>query len=175
MKIILLSSVRRLGNPGSVVLVKGGFGRYLVQSGFALRASNQNLEQVEKNKESLIKRQIELIGFLRTVSSFLNDKVLTFIRSAGSDGRLFGSVNKRDIALSSLKLLKGEMRDSDFDLNQNHVLLQKPIKDLGCLKVKLSVHPDVEEFSIVVNVAASEELAAIALKKFLGEESVPKD
>ncbi len=166
-----MNSVRRLGGPGSVVSVKNGFGRYLVQSGSALRASGQNMEQIEKYKKTLIEKHSNLLESLSKVASLLSDRTFVFIRSAGSDGRLFGSVNKRDIAAAALKTLKLEMQELDFDLNHYHVLLAKPIKDLGCYRIKISLHPDMADFNIIVNVAISDELSSIALKKFLNDDS----
>ena len=172
MQIILMNSVRKLGGPGSVVSVKNGFGRYLVQSGSALRASSKNMEQIEQHKETLAEKHTNLLSSLNKVVALLNERTFIFIKSAGSDGRLFGSVNKRDIASVVLKFLRLEMQEIDFDLDHCHVILAKPIKDLGCYKIKIALHPDLEDFNIVVSVAISEELAAISLKKFLKEEPV---
>jgi large subunit ribosomal protein L9 len=173
MQVILMSSVKKLGNAGSVVSVRNGFGRYLVQSGAALRASSQNLEQIEHQRETLAQRQASLVIALNKIVASIANRTFTFIKTAGSDGRLFGSVNKREIALAMLKFLKSaaEVQEVEFDLNHSHVNLVSPIKDLGCSKVKISLHPEVEDFFVVVNVATSEDLAAIALKKFLNEES----
>jgi large subunit ribosomal protein L9 len=171
MQIILTNSVKKLGSAGSIVSVKNGFGRYLVQSGTALRASSQNITAMEQQKETLVQRQQSLVASLHQIAALLQNRTFAFIKTAGSDGRLFGSVNKRELALSVLKFLKSEAQIEDFDLNHSHVNLSSPIKDVGCCKVRLSLHPEVADLHIVVNVAISEDLAAIALKKFLSEES----
>ena len=67
MKIILLKSVRGLGNPGEIVNVKSGYARnYLIPSDLAIYATKANISQTEytiqKSKEAEEKRVEELTG-----------------------------------------------------------------------------------------------------------------
>ena len=59
MEIILLESIRKLGNIGEVVKVKDGYGRnFLIKHGKALRANKGNIELVKKRKMKLIKKTL---------------------------------------------------------------------------------------------------------------------
>ena len=61
MKIILLQSVRGLGDPGDVVNVKRGHGRnFLIKFGKALKASKDNINLVNKKKDDLNVKNIAL-------------------------------------------------------------------------------------------------------------------
>ena len=59
--IILLENILNLGNIGDKVKVKNGFGRnYLLKKGKALRFNKENLEFVNKKKNELNKKNIEV-------------------------------------------------------------------------------------------------------------------
>ena len=61
MEIILLENILNLGNIGDKVTVKNGYGRnYLLKQGKALRFNKDNLEFVNKKKDELNKKNIEI-------------------------------------------------------------------------------------------------------------------
>ena len=65
MKIILLQSVRGLGDPGQIVNVKSGYARnYLIPNDMAIYATKSSIAQaeyqIEKSKEYEAKRVAEL-------------------------------------------------------------------------------------------------------------------
>ena len=52
MEVILLEKVAQLGDPGDLVNVKAGYGRnFLIPSGKAVRANEENKAEYEKRKE----------------------------------------------------------------------------------------------------------------------------
>ena len=56
MEIILLEKVAQLGDPGDLVKVKSGYGRnFLIPTGKAIRADEENKAEYEKRKEELLK------------------------------------------------------------------------------------------------------------------------
>ena len=60
MKIILLENVRKVGSIGDVIDVKRGFARnYLIANKKALHASKENIQEVEKIKIQLGKKDQE--------------------------------------------------------------------------------------------------------------------
>ena len=61
MEIILLEDIRNLGKTGEVVDVKDGYGRnFLIKLGKALRADKNNIDFVNKKKDEINKKNIEL-------------------------------------------------------------------------------------------------------------------
>ena len=61
MEIILLENILNLGNIGDKVSVKNGYGRnFLLKQGKALRFNKENQELVNKKKDELNKKNIEL-------------------------------------------------------------------------------------------------------------------
>ena len=60
MKVILLENVKRIGSIGEVIDVKRGFARnYLIANKKALYASKENINEVEKIKADLSKKDNE--------------------------------------------------------------------------------------------------------------------
>jgi large subunit ribosomal protein L9 len=155
MRLLLLSPVKKLGKAGDEVLVKDGFGRYLVCYKLALRATPENVESFKKQKEVFLQKQQELLETAGKVHELLDGATLSFIRSAGRDGRLFGSVSKKDIALEASRFLAKSIKAS---LTHDQVLLTKPIKESGLWNVTVLTHHGLPETKVFVKVAGSEEL-----------------
>ena len=61
MQIILLENIKNLGNIGDVLNVKNGYARnYLIKNNKALYASEKNINEVNKKKAELNKKDLEV-------------------------------------------------------------------------------------------------------------------
>lgn len=159
MEVILLETVDKLGKIGEVVNVKNGYGRnFLIPQGKALRATNDNKAEFEKQKAAIQKANEEKIEAAKKSSSKVEGKFFVVIRQAGEDGRLYGSVNARDIA--------DEVSKGELEVKKNQIILHTAIKYLGVQKIKIKLHPDVAVEAFVV-IGRSEDEAAEAKKEFL--------
>lgn len=148
MEVILLQSVRNLGRTGEKVDVKNGFARnYLIPRGYALRASKENLSLFEQKKAEIEKQNAEAQKAAEAIAKKLNGLEVTVIRQAAEDGRLFGSVTVKEIAV--------HIREKGYEVESKYVDLLNPIRALGVYRVKVSLHADVA-VEVKVNVARSE-------------------
>ena len=60
MNVILLENIRNLGKMGDIVKVKDGYGRnFLLKTGKALRADDENKALFKKKKEEISKKNLE--------------------------------------------------------------------------------------------------------------------
>ena len=60
MEVILLEKVAQLGDPGDLVNVKAGYGRnFLIPTGKAVRADDENKAEYEKRKEALLSAEAD--------------------------------------------------------------------------------------------------------------------
>ena len=101
MKVILTDNIVRVGVKGDLVDVKPGYFRnYLDPQGKAVKATKENMAELEKMREELRKEEAEN----RKEAEALKEKIeaLTIEKTVrvGEDGKLFGSVTNKDIAES---------------------------------------------------------------------------
>ena len=61
MEVVLLENIKNLGQIGDIVDVKRGHGRnFLIKYGKALKASKENINLVNKKKDELNQKNLEL-------------------------------------------------------------------------------------------------------------------
>ena len=122
MNVILLEKVGKLGDIGQTVKVKAGYARnFLFPKKIAIRATKENIEVFEKQKENLKKANLEKIKdaelLLKKVPLSVN-----IYREASDQGALFGSVTSRDIV--------NEINaNSDIVLKPKDIIIKKIIID----------------------------------------------
>ena len=74
MEIILLDNILNLGNIGDKVTVKNGYGRnFLLKQGKALRFNKENQELVNKRKDELNKKNIEIKNKFKEIAKLINN------------------------------------------------------------------------------------------------------
>ncbi len=147
MEVILLENVRRLGNLGDKVTVKGGFGRnFLIPYGKAVPATKENLEQFEQRRAELEKAAAEKLAEAQARAERLSGKEFQIVAKAGDEGKLFGSIGTRDIAdlisASGEEVSKAEVK-----------MPEGPIRNVGEYELDLQLHSEVVTTVKVVVVA----------------------
>lgn len=152
MEVILLERIEKLGSIGDVVTVKNGFARnYLLPNNKALRANERNRALFETNRAKIESDNAERRTAAQGRSGDVEGKQVVLIRQASNAGQLYGSVSVRDI----VDALSGE---GVTGITKAMIELDKPIKALGLVDVKVRLHPEVVVM-ISVNVARSPEEA----------------
>jgi large subunit ribosomal protein L9 len=136
MKIILLQSVRGLGNPGEIVNVKSGYARnYLIPNALAIYATSGNIAQaeyqIEKSKENELKRITEL----EEVCKKLNKITLKFELQTSEEDKLFGSV--------TLQMIVDQLLENGFNIEKKDIAISEPIKTIGSHYIDIFLHKDV--------------------------------
>ncbi|MCP2679881.1 50S ribosomal protein L9 [Maricaulaceae bacterium NA33B04] len=151
MQVVLLERVEKLGAIGDVVDAKPGYARnFLLPQGKALRATKENLERFEREREALEKLNAERAEKARSEGSHLDGASFILIRQASETGQLYGSVSTRDIAELATT--------ADFTVTRGMVDLNEPIKTLGLHEVRLKLHAEVD-VTVTLNVARTEDEA----------------
>lgn len=152
MEVILLERVEKLGGIGDVVTVKNGFARnYLLPNNKALRANETNRKLFEANRAKIEADNAERRTAAQGRAGDVDGKQVVLIRQASNTGQLYGSVSVRDI-VDALEA------DGAAGLTKAMIELDRPIKALGLVDVKVRLHPEVV-VTVGVNVARSPEEA----------------
>jgi len=136
-KVLLTTTVERLGHVGEIVNVADGYARnFLLPRGLAVAPTEHNVAQFAKQKaahETELLQREEKARFLRDK---LADLTLRFERKAHDDDRLYGSVRIEDITVQIEDAL-GEHVES------SRVQLEHPIETLGPHAVTINLYRDI--------------------------------
>jgi large subunit ribosomal protein L9 len=156
MQVILVKPVRKLGQVGETVTVTNGYGRnYLVPQEFAIRATKQNIEKFAALQKDLESKNSKNKVEAEKAAKLIEDKHIDFVTQSAADGRLFGSVSAKTLAIEISKF-------AGVALNYSNILLDAPIKFNGVYNVQIILHPEIIT-NILVVVAKSEAEAQDAL------------
>jgi large subunit ribosomal protein L9 len=145
MKVLLLEKIKKLGNIGDLVDVKDGYARnYLFMRKKALRFTKENEERFEAEKEIIEKANAEKNKLAAKDSKKISGKTLVFIRQAGDDGKLYGSVTNKDIA----NILKLEF---SVEVSVENIIINEKIKEIGFHDIIVELHAEVDaKFRLIV-------------------------
>ena len=138
MKVILLENLKKIGSIGEIIDVKRGFARnYLISSKKALYASKENIQEVEKIKQDLNKKDQEKKKDAKEIYEKINNKEYSVKKLSTENSELYGSVKPTEISKLILELEKLEIKPS-------MIQLVKEIKSLGDFKVKIDLHSQIQ-------------------------------
>lgn len=137
MEVILLEKVGRLGTVGDKVNVKSGFGRnYLLPQGKAVTATATNVAEFEARRQELEAAANDKLVSAKARAEQLAELVVTIKANAGDEGKLFGSIGARDIAVAineaGVKVAKSEVK-----------LPEGTLREVGEYDVDVQLHVDV--------------------------------
>jgi large subunit ribosomal protein L9 len=151
MEVILLEKIAQLGDPGDLVEVRSGYGRnFLIPTGKAIRADEENKAEYERRKEELIKAESGRKEAAIEEAKKLESLILNIEVPVSEEGTLYGSIGTREITDSIVE--KG------IDLEKSSVRLPEgTLKEIGEYYVDIELHPEVVQ-GIKVVIAAKEEI-----------------
>ena len=150
MEVVLLENIKNLGQIGDVVNVKRGHGRnFLIKYGKALKASKENISLVNKKKESLNQKNLELKKSAKKIFDIINNSNFTFNKRAKDNGELYGSIKPLELTKAIQKEKKIEIKPSQVDLN-------KEIKKIGSYEATINLHAEIQA-KIHIKVVKEEE------------------
>jgi large subunit ribosomal protein L9 len=144
MKIILLKDVKKMGKKYDTKEVADGYAlNMLFPTGLAIPATTSNVNMIEtkkkgdmlgiaKNEAELEKALTEIKGIKVEMSGKVNDK-----------GHLFAGIHKEAI-IQTIKSQKG------INISNEHLILQKPIKEIGEHDIKVKVQNREVTFKLII-------------------------
>lgn len=138
MKIILLEKIKNLGGIGTAVSVKPGYARnFLIPKGKAVRATASNLARIETERAELEKKEHDTLAKAEARKEALAKlAMITLPAKASEEGKLFGSIGTRDIAIALTK--------AGVEVNRSEVSLpQGVLRLIGEYEIALQLHTDV--------------------------------
>jgi large subunit ribosomal protein L9 len=137
MKLILQESITGLGNPGDLVQVKSGYGRnYLLPTGKAIVANEENMKVYEAKQEELKLQEEKRLGSAKEIFEKINEFSVSQNVAISDEGTMYGSVGTKEIS----ELLEA----NDFQIERSAVRLPEgSLKEIGNYVIDIELHPEV--------------------------------
>lgn len=130
MRVILLSSVQKVGKKGDVVDVSDGYAENaLFPRKLAILATPKNLEALQKKEDALKQSRALSHELLEKAIASLPDEALTLSVRANEKGHLFSKIHTEDIVK--------ELEKHRIVISPSNIVLTKEIKQLGKYSVLL--------------------------------------
>ncbi len=136
MKVILVKDIRGKGKKGDIIDVATGYGNYLLTSKHAISANTANIKALEFEKEkeeSDAKKEFDKANELKLK---IEKSPIKLYVKIGESGKLFGSINTKQIA-DELK------KTYQLNVDKRKIELEENIHSLGSYEVNIRLHKDV--------------------------------
>jgi large subunit ribosomal protein L9 len=132
-EVLLREHVEDLGRCGDVVKVRPGFARnYLFPRNLAVKANEDNKRLMQRRRVQLDLEEAARNQELEAQLERLSALAVATTMKADEHGHLYGSVSAGTIAEL--------VRAAGFDLDEDDVRLDVPIKEVGTHRVRVHLH-----------------------------------
>ena len=135
MKIILLKDVKKQGKKNDILIVKDGYGAFLINKGDAVLATGNSLNRLDKEIKAREDEEKETIKQCEALKQKLEKLTLVFKVKTGDKDRVFGSVSPKQIV--------EELKSKGYDIDKKQIKLDEPLSSLGFHSVSLELHKKV--------------------------------
>lgn len=137
MKVILLQSIKDLGQKGDVKEVKEGYGRnFLLARGLAVLATQGAVSSRQSELKNLAEHEAKLKKDAEILKQKIESSPLLAHVSTNEHGIVFGSINAKDIT----DLLK----EKGITVDKSQLEIKSPIKKIGETVVKINLYKNIE-------------------------------
>jgi len=137
MKIVLLQDVKSLGKKGQTIEVSDGYARnFILPKKLGVEANAVNLNNLKLQKAHEDKVAKEQLDAAKALAAELAEKTVELAVKSGVEGKVFGSVSSKEIAMAAKAQL-------GLELDKKKIVLDEPIKTLGVHNVSIRLHREV--------------------------------
>lgn len=133
MKVIFLKDVPRVAKRGDIKEVNDGYAlNFLFPKNWAERATPAKIQEFERRKkEIVIEKKIQEDLLIKNLKQIEN--IECYIKTkANEKGHLFSAIHKKDI-------IENLHQNHKIEIDEESLVLDKPIKELGEFKIKIKV------------------------------------
>mgnify|MGYP001238168385 CR=1 FL=1 len=144
MKVILTTTIKKLGKIGDKVTVKPGFARnFLFPNNMALRDNKKNAEHYERIKDEMKNNEETKLKDAKNLIEGIKKIKIVFNKEADEKDQLYGSISKKEILEYLL--------ENDLKVKSDDLIIKEPIKSIGDHSVEIIPYEGIsEEFLITV-------------------------
>ena len=145
MKVILTTTIKKLGKIGDIVSVKPGFARnFLFPNKMALRENKKNSEYYENIKEEIKKNEENKLSEAKLLIEKIKKIKISFNKEADEKDQLYGAISKKEII--------DYLLSNNIKVKSDDILIRNQIRSIGEHHVEVNPYENIsEEISIFVN------------------------
>lgn len=136
MKVILMKDIKSVGKKGDVINAADGYARnYLFPRKLAEEATDANMHILNRKDENERKKKTSEIEEAQKLANDIKDKVIKIVMKAGENGKLFGAITTKDIAVALNK-------QCNLEIDKKKIVTDT-IKLLGTYDVEIKIYPEI--------------------------------
>ena len=145
MRVILTTTIKKLGKMGDSVEVKPGYARnFLFPNNMALRENKKNIEHYEKIKDEIKKKEDVKLNNAKNLIAEIKKIKIIFNRESDEKDQLYGSISKKEIIDFLL--------EKNIKIKSDDLMIKNQIKSLGEHIIEVNPYENIsEEFNLIVN------------------------
>ena len=145
MKVILTTTIKKLGKMGDKVTVKPGYARnFLFPNKMALRENKKNLEYYEKIKDEIVQKEDIKLNNAKKLIQDIKKLNITFNKEADEKDQLYGSISKKEIV--------DYLQNNNLKVKSDDIIINNQIKSIGEHLIQITPYEGIsEEYTIIVN------------------------
>ena len=137
MKVILMQDVKSLGKKGEIVEVNQGYARnFVLPKKLGVEATPENLNNLKLKNQNDEKVAAENLAAAQKLADELKDKKIVTAMKVGANGKPFGSVSSKEVAV----LIKDQL---GLDVDKKKIIMKDQVKSLGGYTIGIKLHPQV--------------------------------
>ena len=137
MEVILLETVKGLGERGDKVKVAAGYARnYMIPNKLAIAATDAGAKIFAEVQRQRARRDHREVKTAQEMAKRFEGISVHIPVEVGEDDRLFGSVTSADIA--------AHLKEQGIDVDKRKIHLEEPLKQLGVYNVPIKLFQEVE-------------------------------
>ena len=144
MKVILTTTIKKLGKIGDSVSVKPGFARnYLFPNNMALRNTEKNSNHYENIKENMFENEKNKLNLAENLIKDISKLKIVFNKEADEKDQLYGSISKKEIL--------DYLLSNNVKVKSDDLIIRQPIKALGEHEIEINPYIDIAQvFKLIV-------------------------
>ncbi len=140
MKVILTTTIKKLGKMGDKVSVKPGYARnFLFPNNMALRENKKNIEYYEKVKDKIKIDEEKKINDAKILIEKINKIEIIFNKEADEKDQLYGSISKKEIL--------DYLSNNNIKVKSDDLIIKNQIKSIGEHMIEINpydcIHQDI--------------------------------
>lgn len=137
MKVIFIKDLKGQGKTGDEKNISDGYAKnFLIPKGYAIEATNANLNDLKGKKDSENFRKQQEVEKAESIKAELEKITVKLTAKCGDNGKLFGSITSKELSES----LNNQF---NISIDKKKIVLPDGIKTPGVHKVEIKLHPGI--------------------------------